>query len=79
LGTPPPPIELETVGLTPVTAARTEAGARLELDEEVLFAAGRVPRTMKTTTTATTTTITPPPQAQGFCHQGRGTSTRWVR
>jgi hypothetical protein len=70
---------LDTLGLTPVTAARTEAGATgFELDDEVLFAAG-VPRTMKTTTTATTTTVTAPPQAQGACHQGRVTSTRWVR
>ena len=71
---------LDTLGLTPVTAARTEVGASaFELDDEVLFAAGRVPRTMKTTSTATTTTVTAPPQAQGACHQGRGTSTRWVR
>jgi hypothetical protein len=71
---------LDTLGLTPVTAARTEAGASwFEVDEAVLFAAGRVPSTMKTTTTATTTTVIALPHAQGLCHQGRGTWTRWVR
>ena len=76
---PPAPIVLDTLGLTPVTAARTEAGASwLEL-EVVPFAVGRVPKTMKTTTTATTTTVTPLPHAQGLCHQGRGAWTRWVR
>jgi hypothetical protein len=71
---------LDTLGLTPVTAARTEAGASwLELDEEVLFDGEELPRTMKTTTTATTTTVSPPPQAQGLCHQGRASVTRWAR
>jgi hypothetical protein len=72
---------LDTLGLTPVTAARTEAGASwFELDEEpLLLAAGCSPNTMKTTTTASTTTMTALPHAQGLCHQGRGTWTRWVR